>query len=127
MKSLDQGFFVCNDMTEDLPFELRKLISQAQSDAAQANSCDYKATYQAELDGIRDRILTQWEAGLELIASCSEQELERCKALWKLEHDKHGYRTNELVTWYQHRPTVVVPAYVTMINRVRQLAKVFET
>jgi hypothetical protein len=69
-------------------YELRRYVSDRQGEAVSANSCDYRATGQPELDRIEDRARRLRAAYLGWLPGADPDVLRGCAALW----DVRGFR-----------------------------------
>lgn len=104
---------------------LEKYISHVQQETIDGNTCDYRGTYQSELDDIARRYTAMHERGQALIATLPEEDLERCRRLYNsrrrplmLYSDDLCVSTTIADTW------VLVPAYVSLIREVEQLKEI---
>jgi hypothetical protein len=107
--------------TTELPYDLRRYIKQAQSDAGSANQADHKPTFQSEYDGIASRAVKLYSVGQEFmkrVEAEDKDDLARCNRLFALDHE---YGSSDLVEAVILGKRMIVPRYVTLIERMRKL------
>lgn len=105
----------------ELSYELEQYIAKKLEEAADANNCDFKATYQPELDRIHERCVALYTRGKELIATIPEEDLGRCRRLYDDRRRVGSPFSDQLCATFVDGREVVVPAYVSMIEEVRKL------
>ncbi len=104
-----------------LPYDLQRYITQAQSGAGSANQADHKPTSQFELDGIASRAAQLYSVGQEFMKSVEAEDkddLARCNRLFALYHE---YGSSDLVEAVVLGKRMIVPRYVTMVEWMRKL------
>lgn len=111
-------------MTE-LPYDLGNFISKKQRLATEGNQSDNKPTYQSEMDEIAKDCQELYERGLALIASISQEDLERCRKLCA-HRQGNTYGLNDLQQARVKEERVLVPKYVVYIEEVLKLQDILK-
>ena len=94
-----------------------------EKDICEANSADHKPTYQDEVNHTKKRCMELYDEGKKLIAEIDEEDLNRCRRLYRHEKGDH-YRENNLVESKVLGTRVIVPVHVTLIERVASLKEI---
>ena len=101
---------------------IEEYIENRKKRICNSNSCDYHSIHKEELDREEKRCREMYEAGKKLIDGIEKQDLQRCRRLYRLEEGAYG--EFELADSRVLGTKVIVPVYVTLIERVISLKKV---
>lgn len=110
---------------DDFSYELQHYITEQQRIAGEANYADYKPTYQSELDAIEKESNLLYANGLLAMKKITDADRKRCKKLMahELRREVYDYEMKELRTCYIDGKRVLVPRYISYIEKVRKLKK----
>jgi len=108
------------------PFELERYIKEQHRIEESVNYADYKPTYQSELNEITKRCDARYKQGLELISSTSEEDLKRCVRLYRFFQNGQDYESKRLIEVVVDDKWVLVPRYVSLIEKMRALKEILK-
>lgn len=110
-------------MDQSLPFELRQYIEREHASIIDGNQADHRPTSQHYLDQATAGIVQMYNRGVELMKTI-EAELPVCLRYYN--EVKRWYQPTQLRTFELLGEWVVAPQYVSALDEMRRVRKVFE-
>jgi hypothetical protein len=116
------GVYIMRTTFPELSFELKRYIEKQIRETCDSNQVEHRATSVQEVEGVKRRCIESHKKGIALIESLTNQEKRQCRHLYMLESKSD---TDELVSAFLNNTWVIVPRYITCIEKAREYRRIF--